>query len=137
MSVVDSIRRLFAPSHVAAHIAAGQRGEDIAARYLRDHDYRILDRNVRIGHDEIDIVAYDPIDRVFIFAEVKTRSKADSDYRPELSITHKKRIRMTRAARRYMARSQHDADVGYRLDVICVADSKVIEHYPEVAWTDD
>ncbi|HVW66478.1 MAG TPA: YraN family protein [Candidatus Peribacteraceae bacterium] len=134
MSFSERIRRIWTPA-IAAHIAEGRRGEDIAARYLRDHDYRIIDRNVRIGRDEIDIIAYDPIDRVLIFAEVKTRTRADDDYRPELNITHKKRARMSRAARRYMAKSRVDDDVGYRLDVLCVADGTVIEHYPEVAWT--
>src|SRR3954470_19033064 len=37
--------------------SVGQRGEDIAAEYLRKNGYRVLQRNVRSRYGEIDIVA--------------------------------------------------------------------------------
>lgn len=51
----------------------GSRGEDIATQWLRDKGYYIVERNWRVGHYEIDIIAehYDTIH----FVEVKTRSK--------------------------------------------------------------
>lgn len=50
----------------------GGRGEDIAMQWLRDRGYLIVERNWRIGHYEIDIIAqhYDTLH----FVEVKTRS---------------------------------------------------------------
>ena len=49
----------------------GGRGEDIAMEWLRERGYLIVERNWRIGHYEIDIIAqhYDTLH----FVEVKTR----------------------------------------------------------------
>ena len=49
----------------------GSRGEDIAMAWLREQGYYIVERNWRIGHYEIDIIAqhYDTLH----FIEVKTR----------------------------------------------------------------
>jgi putative endonuclease len=82
----------------------------------------VLGRNVRLGHDEIDVVAFDPLDRVVAFVEVKTRARGER-YRPELNMTSKKRSRMLRAARRWV--SDHGYDGGYRLDAAYVSDSRV------------
>ncbi|WP_238994185.1 YraN family protein [Actinomyces sp. 565] len=60
----------------------GQRGEAIAARYLTDLGWRILDRNWRPGpglRGEIDVVALEPRPTgpgVLVIVEVKTRTSA-------------------------------------------------------------
>ena len=66
---------------MAHHLVVGKRGEEIALSYLRSLGYPIRGCNVRLGRDEIDIIAYDPKDRVIAFVEVKTRSRASADYR--------------------------------------------------------
>jgi putative endonuclease len=52
-------------------IDIGQRGEDIAMEWLRERGFLLVERNWRIGHSEIDIIAqhYDTLH----FVEVKTR----------------------------------------------------------------
>ena len=50
----------------------GAKGEEIAARYLKSLGYRILERNYRVRYGEIDIIAEQGTDLVFV--EVKTRS---------------------------------------------------------------
>lgn len=116
----------------AAHIRLGKRGEAIAATYLRRLGYRVLQRNARIGRrDEIDLLAQDPIDDVLVFTEVKTRRGEDDDYTPSLNATMEKRRRMARAARRWAA--SHDYGGGYRLDIVCVAAGRVVDHYKDVA----
>lgn len=49
----------------------GGRGEDIAMQWLRERGFLIVERNWRVGHYEIDIIAqrYDTLH----FVEVKTR----------------------------------------------------------------
>lgn len=115
----------------AAHVQLGMDGEDIAAKHLRRSGYRIVRRNLRVGtKDEIDILAYDPKDDVYVFAEVKTRARLDPDYEPEMNATQEKREHMARAARRWM--DAFATDVGYRLDLICVAEGRVVGHYEDI-----
>lgn len=111
-------------SHVGKH------GEQIATRYLQQLGYKIYATNVRIGHDEIDIVCYSPNDRAIIFAEVKARSRTTS-YSPWLNITRKKRHALFRAARAWV--QQHKYAAGYRIDVVCVVGSAVTEHIREIS----
>ena len=50
----------------------GKWGEDIAAEHLIQHNYEIINRNVRTPYGEIDIVARQG--DITIFVEVKTRT---------------------------------------------------------------
>ena len=51
--------------------AVGKAGEEAAVQYLRQHGYRILERNYRCRFGEIDLIARDG--RMLAFVEVKTR----------------------------------------------------------------
>lgn len=118
---------------MAPHLIAGRTGEDIAARFLERKGYRIYGRNVRVGsHDEIDIVAFDHKDRVIVFCEVKSRTRADSDFLPEVNVNWKKRRNMARSARRWIL--EHAWEGGARLDIVCVSAGSVIGHYEDVEW---
>ncbi|MDE6093431.1 MAG: YraN family protein, partial [Muribaculaceae bacterium] len=57
---------------MAQHNETGSRGEDMAVSYLVAHGYDIVDRNWRMNHLELDIVASKG-SRLF-FVEVKTRT---------------------------------------------------------------
>jgi len=81
----------------------GARGEEIAVRYLKRRGYRILERNYRIRFGEIDIIAEQGADLVFI--EVKTRS--DTLYgSPFDSVTVPKQRQLSKVALEYI--SKHD-----------------------------
>ena len=56
---------------MAQHNEFGQISEDRAAAYLMARGYTIRNRNWRVGHKEIDIIAQK--DGVIVFIEVKTR----------------------------------------------------------------
>lgn len=60
------------PGGQTHHGNLGKRGEDIAVAHLVRGGFRILDRNWRCARGEIDIVAREGADLVFV--EVKTRS---------------------------------------------------------------
>ncbi len=116
----------------AAHFLVGSQGEALAALYLQRLGYSIFKRNLRVGRrDEIDILAFDPVDKVLVFVEVKSRARSTIYYAPEVNVTARKRSSMSRAARRYMTR--HDFEIGYRLDVVCVAEGKVVNHFKEIS----
>ena len=56
----------------------GREGEQIAARHLARHGYRILRRNFRARHGgEVDLVCRDVTEGVLVFVEVKTRTSEE------------------------------------------------------------
>ena len=71
----------------------GERGERIAAEYLESRGLRILDRNWRSGHGELDLVARDGAQIVAV--EVKTRSGTGTGS-PLQAITMRKASRLRR-----------------------------------------
>ena len=80
--------------------ALGDRGENMAARYLRNNGYKILERNFRCDLGEIDIVARQG--RTLVFVEVKTR--AYDDPTPEEQVNLTKQHQNTKAAKVYLTR---------------------------------
>lgn len=94
----------------------GARGEAQAARYLRKQGYRILDRNVKLGRYEIDIIAQEG--DMIAFVEVKTRSE-DDGIPPETNVGYDKQRRIITAARIYISH-RPDAEIHYRFDVVSV-----------------
>jgi putative endonuclease len=73
----------------------GKLGEDLAVRHLKRNRYRIVERNFRSKFGEIDIVALENGDLVFV--EVKTRW-SQSFGPPEEAITPWKIRRIIKAA---------------------------------------
>lgn len=111
----------------------GSTGEALACRYLQNLGYKIRGRNIRIGrHDEIDILAFDPLDRVLVFVEVKTRSRADEHFLPEMNVDFRKKTALRRAARQWV--TEHAFEGGYRIDVVSIAEGKVTGHIRELSW---
>jgi putative endonuclease len=80
---------------------AARCGERIAEAFCDLRGYEVVDRNVREGRGEIDLVAMDR-DQV-VFVEVKFRSGPDRAA-PLLAVNAKKREDVARAAARYLAR---------------------------------
>ncbi len=115
------------------HLPLAQRGERIAARYLRWHGYRILERNVRLGDYEIDLIVRKG-DTV-AFVEVKTRrGDGDGGAHPEDNMGPTKQRHIRIAARRYIARRPAE-QCYYRYDVVAVvlpeSGKPSITHFPD------
>jgi putative endonuclease len=83
----------------------GNWGEQIATNYLTQKGYRIIGRNIRTPHGEIDILA--SYNQVLIFIEVKIRTNK-SFGNPENSITSQKLIHMDESAQYYTQIIEHD-----------------------------
>jgi putative endonuclease len=99
---------------MAAKDELGRRGEDLACAHLEQRGWTILDRNWRCRQGEIDIIAVDGGE--YVFVEVKTRSSlAFGD--PLQAVTPRKLSRLRRLAATWCA-----ADAGghdrIRIDVI-------------------
>jgi putative endonuclease len=94
----------------------GNRGEEIAAKYLEEQGYKILARNYRCLLGEIDIIACDNEDLVFI--EVKTRTNLAFGL-PQESITRSKQFRIRKIALHYLA-EKRPLYSKYRFDVVSI-----------------
>ena len=94
----------------------GEKGECLAVRFLRRRGYRIVERNYRCRYGEIDLVALDGDEIVFV--EVKTRSSTAFGS-PTEAVTYTKRRRLAQAARDYCNR-RHLADPSCRCDVVAI-----------------
>lgn len=101
---------------MAAKDDLGRLGEHLAARFLQSAGYAIVDRNWRCARGEIDLVARDGSETVFV--EVKTRSSRAFGH-PFEAITAQKLARLRRLAATWC--EAHPGQHGpIRIDAIAV-----------------
>lgn len=100
---------------MAAHNDLGHWGEDKAAEYLEGKGYRIVERDWRMGHRDLDIVALD--DSTLVIAEVKTR-RNDFFMEPEQAVDKKKIRSLTIAANAFVKSRRLGLPI--RFDIITV-----------------
>jgi putative endonuclease len=95
----------------------GNWGENLAAAFLEDKGYQVLAHNIRTPYGEIDLVAKDASELVFV--EVKTRTSLQFGY-PEQAVTVRKLEHMVAAAQAYVEDHQEMAVSGWRIDVVAI-----------------
>ncbi len=101
---------------MAARQGLGRTGERLAAEELVSHGYHILERNFRCPYGEIDLVAEDASDLVFV--EVKTR-RGQAYGRPEEAVTMRKQRKIVQVALYYL--DLHAcSERAWRVDVVAV-----------------
>lgn len=94
----------------------GRIGESAAAALLVRSGYQIMERNVRVGRVELDIVAMDGA--VLAFVEVKARW-SDRFGAPEDAITPTKHRNLLRAAHGYLHERDLEA-LPWRVDILAM-----------------
>jgi len=92
----------------------GKLGEKIAAEFLKERGYQIIDQNYRTRGGEIDIVAKEG--ETIVFVEVKTRISAEFGY-PEEAIDGRKQHKLAMTAEHYLA-AHRLYEVDYRIDAV-------------------
>lgn len=92
-------------SMVSKHIIIGQKGEQIACEIMEAKGFKIIQRNWKMGHLEMDIIAGNKTD--IIFVEVKTRTSTFGG-QPEEAVDLLKRKRMVAAANAYIKYYQEE-----------------------------
>ena len=97
-------------------ITTGKEGEKIAAAYLKKNGYRIIEINFRCPIGEIDIVAKEKDDLVFV--EVKTRKSVELGY-PEQAVGMRKQKKMSQLALWYLQKRKI-AETNARFDVVAI-----------------
>lgn len=97
-------------------VALGRKGEELAEGYLKKEGYRILRKNYRCPLGEIDLVAKDRSETVFI--EIKTRSSVEFG-EPEEAIGHRKKRKLFQVAQ-YFLKETGLEDLEIRFDAISI-----------------
>ena len=98
-----------------AHLQLGAWGELLAAAYLREKGYVIIERDWHSKHRDIDIVAKDG--DCFVFVEVKTRRNKEF-MNPLMAVDHQKLKNLRKAMNHYI--KYHRIEAQCRLDVVTV-----------------
>ena len=112
--------------------AKGQAGEERASRYLRRRGYKVVDRNVRAGRGELDIVALK--DDLLVFIEVKSYQNREQGL---LAVHEDKCDRLRSAASAYLGRHSQFATLQCRFDLIILTPSVGISSFPKVEHLQD
>ena len=111
------------------HYELGKRGEEEAVKYLEQKGFFIMHRNWHSGRKELDIVARDGEEVVFI--EVKTRRNTNFGL-PEDAIDYKKIRHIVTSADAYIRR--YAVDLPIRFDIITIVGTEPpfeIGHIPD------
>ncbi|GGC60902.1 YraN family protein [Hoyosella rhizosphaerae] len=130
------------PTLANQQITLGRKGEDIAANYLVQRGFTLLDRNWRCRYGELDLVCAADSDTL-VFVEVKTRSTLTCGH-PCESVSSRKLERMRHLARLWL--SQHSrswrtvrfdivgiiVDAAVDLEAVAGADVPTITHLENV-----
>ena len=90
----------------------GDKGERAASLFLRLKGYKILEKNYRRAHGEVDIIA--KRGKLVAFVEVKTRTSNDYGT-PSEAVIYAKKQRLISAANCYAANCP---DSDFRFDII-------------------
>ena len=120
----------------------GRWGEDIAAEFLQEKGYLIIDRNYFTSAGEIDLITLMEEDgeEILVFVEVKTRTSDRFGY-PEESFTKKKWKHMRDAIDIFLQERSTYGD-NWRVDVIAIlryakSEPPDIQHFENIVMTDD
>lgn len=92
----------------------GKDGEEIASKYLLQNGYKILKRNFYTKQGEIDIIAKEKYEYVFI--EVKTRK--NREYGEPIDAIDKNKIKHLKKAINYYLYKNRLEDKFIRIDII-------------------
>ncbi len=120
---------------MAEHNDLGRLGEELAVTWLTNKGYRIVERNWKIGNDEIDIIALkerenDRFNRgeFLHFIEVKTRKESTIGH-PEQAVNRKKFKTIQRVAGIYLRRHPGYAWIQYDVLAITIFVNREPEYF--------
>ncbi|WP_285117152.1 YraN family protein [Leifsonia sp. fls2-241-R2A-40a] len=97
----------------------GRRGEQVAAEWLQEQGYTLVDRNWRCPSGELDLILRQGT--TMVFAEVKTRSSLTFGH-PFEAITSRKAARLRRLAAAW-CREREPGAVSVRIDAVAVTNA--------------
>lgn len=110
--------------------ALGRLGEEMACDFLRSRGHRILERNWRGSHLEVDVISEAPDGLHF----VEVKSRLDADAAPEEKVDARKQRRISAAALKYLNESGSDREIFFDVVSVVFDGSKTVVKYFPQAW---
>lgn len=110
----------------------GSNGEKLAADFLESLGYVILEKNYRFGRNEVDLIAQDNQEHVFI--EVKTRKSAKFG-NPEQFVSEAQQKRLIECANHYAMTQEITTSI--RFDIISITGKPPhhqVTHFIDAFW---
>lgn len=110
------------------HIKTGNLGENLAAKFLQEKGWEIVERGYRYKHAEIDLIVKK--ENLLVFVEVKTR-RSVSFGEPETFVDAKKAAKIFEGAEQYTY--EHNWNGNIRFDIVSVklGEPPEIEHFED------
>lgn len=109
----------------------GIEGEDAACKFLKEKGYEIAERNWQIGKYEVDIIATNQSELVFI--EVKFRSGTYFG-EPEIFVSLKQKLNLIRAANLFAERNNVENEIRFDIIAIVKKNGKLVINHIEDAF---
>lgn len=101
------------------HLVEGNAAEQLAATFLQQKGLKLVEKNFRCPHGEIDLIMHDG--KTLVFVEVRLRSSANFGG-AAMSINPSKQQKLTRTAERYL---QIHGDAACRFDVVLMQSTNI------------
>jgi len=116
---------------MSENIKLGKEAEDFAVSFLEKKGYKILHRNWRFGHYELDIVCEKS--KTLIIIEVKCRSGTYIE-QPFQAVNRSKQRKIIEAANAYI--EKYEIDLETRFDIISIisTEKKQISHIEDAFY---
>ncbi len=116
---------------MAEHNITGQKGEEMAAKFLEEKGYKILETNWRFMNLEADIIALTA--KTLVIAEVKTR-KSNYFGEPESFVNKQKQKNLIKTANAYIERKQLDYEVRFDIISVILNDTSSVKHIEDAFY---
>ncbi|MCG6976763.1 MAG: YraN family protein [Acidiferrobacterales bacterium] len=113
------------------HLKSGQAAEDHALRYLTRHGLKLLTRNYRSPHGEIDLIMHER--GTLVFVEVRYRRSTKFGLAAE-TVDARKQARLRATAEHYLLNIKGTSDQPCRFDVVTLGGNPVkgtVDWYPD------
>ena len=111
----------------------GNKGEEIATKYLEKNNYKIIEKNFSCKQGEIDIIAHDFNTNELVFVEVKCRTNLNYGS-PANAVDFYKQKHIIKVAEYYVFKNNF-YNIGIRFDVIEIYGSQFRVRHIRHAFT--
>lgn len=96
----------------------GKESEDLAVDFLTDNKVKIIDRNYRTRFGELDIIAKDGKEIIFLEVKAKSTSRFGKPYE---MVTERKKKKLISTAKIYLLENRFDINkTDWRIDIISI-----------------